>query len=343
MKNSEIFKLIPYLGGVIVIVVIFGLRQLSKGNDKGITPLPDAPKKEIVKEQTASKVEKFQNKVQVKNTSKTEDKTGEEKVKSTVKVFENLKLDNSPQEQKENENEKENDPIEEITESSVSKTNIDNTNKTSTNKKKSTKKDKITVQTVQVQKEETKEEISDEDYFGMSKNKRSSDQEEITTNNKAGKIHRNDYILAEFYGEVNIENGQTVTLQLLEPFTYEGKEIHVGSKLFGQAQFVGKRVQVILTEAKTKDGPIRIFHEIYDLKYMKGLYNRTGLDEGVEDIQDNALDEATNDILSNEALNLQSQFIATSTRELAKTISSQSHKTFKLPDGFDVYVKLVQK
>lgn len=342
MKKTEIKKILPYAGIILIIIVVVGLRTISKEKNKGIMPVPETPKKEFAKETKTSKIEKFQDN-QYKSKRKTEEKTSTEKVQSTAKVFQNLKKEAPGHEEEKKEikeevtkevKSKEKEKIKEVKSQEKSVVQASPKKSTSVNKKEINP---------EPEKIETKE-YSEEDYFGKIENVQKTEVKETPEEKlKTENINQNEYMLAEFYGNAVIENGGPVTLQLLEPIIYNGNEIHEGSLLFGEASFKGNRVHIVFKEAKTEKGRIGVNYEIYDLKYMRGLYNKSGIDEGAEDIQDNALDEGTNEILSSEALDLQSRFIATTTKELTKTISNQTKITLKRPDGHDVYIKLVEK
>ncbi len=162
---------------------------------------------------------------------------------------------------------------------------------------------------------------------------------------KAGK--KSDLVKSTIHSDQALGNGQSAIMRLTDNMTLnDGTLLPKNSVMYGQVTYSKDRVNVAVKRVITPDKrEIPVTLEVYDNDYIKGIYYKTAIDEGVE----KGKDESTSDILSDMNIGGPIQKGIKSVGKLASKTAKNASETIKnnrklqLEEGYIIFVKDIKE
>ncbi len=173
-------------------------------------------------------------------------------------------------------------------------------------------------------------------------------EETITKQNVFGTVYSGnnqkiaaakDMYKAVIHSDQNIANGQSAVFRNTEEIVLpDGMIIPINSILYGQAEYTGDRVVIMINRAiKGNKEEMVVDLQVYDNDFIQGVYFKSAVDKGVENAKDNSIDQVINASSVNVITKLGAKLIKGAVQGANETF--KSNRKLKLEEGYIVYLK----
>lgn len=157
---------------------------------------------------------------------------------------------------------------------------------------------------------------------------------------KADTPHR--FVRAMIAGNYRVRNGETVSLQLLEPVAINGRKIRELSVISGRVSFSNNRVRIKVETISLESEVVSVNWDCYDQHLALGLPYEGSIKSAEEEVEDRVLRSAERDLNKITSRIPYVSDLAEGAIDAAKSIRRTRRGKARLPNNYHVYLKIKQ-